>query len=776
MSRRLSDLHTSESGIISKISGHGSFRKRIIELGFVRGKEVKVIKNAPMMDPVEYEVMGYRIALRRSEAELIEVDPPAAGEKASFSKEETLIHESANRYLHGATTRIRVALVGNPNCGKTSLFNRAAHANERTGNYSGVTVDAKTGQCTHKGYSIQLVDLPGAYSLTACAPDEIYVRRHLIDQKPDVVLNVLDTTNLERNMYLTTQLIDMNLNVVIALNLYDEFEKLGGKLDYPVLERMMGIPMVPTVAVSGKGLDTLFDKIIDVFEENEPVVRHIHINYGVDMEKSIKLLQDKIWENGDIVSRVSSRFLAIKLLESDAEAEAMIQKQARNRAAIFEAQAREVAKLERFFGQNLQTTIADVKYGFISGALGETCSGQPLALSQKAGRIDNVLTHKIWGIPIFLLFLAVMFQTTFSLGAIPARWLEAGVALLGQWISAVMPDNSFTDLLVNGVISGVGGVLVFLPNILILFFFISIMEDSGYMARAAFMMDKVMHKIGLHGKSFIPLLMGFGCNVPAILATRTLENRKDRILTMLIIPFMSCSARLPVYLLFIPAFFVKFHGLILFSIYLIGILIGILSSIVLRRILFAKEEAPFVMELPPYRKPTARSVVHHMWSKGAHYVHKMSTVILLASVVIWALGYFPKGRANLEESFIGQIGHLIEPVLRPLGFDWQTGVAITGGFVAKEIIVSTMAVLAGENGAATAIIPQNDQTPFSPLVAYTLMVFVLLYFPCIASIVAIYREAGKKWALFSVFYTILLAWIVSFGVYQVGSLFLRIYN
>ena len=765
--KRLSELKSSETGVIVRVAGHGSFRQRITEMGFVKGKEVKVIKNAPLMDPVEYEIMGYRVALRRSEAELIDVYPfdnedISAAEPSQESDEAkelgTMIQESRNRQYHEARNHIRVALVGNPNCGKTSLFNRATHANERVGNYSGVTVDAVAGHFNYKNYHIHLVDLPGTYSLTAYTPEELYVRRHLLEEAPDVILNVVDTPNLERNLFLTTQLIDMNLKVVVALNMYDELEASGANLDYGYLGSMMGIPMVPTVASKAQGFDELFDTIIAVFEDNEPTVRHIHIHYGEDIEKSIQQLQRKIWENDNIAARMSSRYLAIKLLESDSEALALVRSQAVNQADILEFQAKESARLERLFRQNLQTTIADAKYGFISGALQETYSGKPTDSNERMSRIDRILTNRYAGIPIFLIFLFIMFQATFSLGAVPASWLESGVSWLGQLLGGLLPSGVFKALLVDGIVNGVGGVLVFLPNILILFFFISIMEDTGYMARAAFMMDRLMHKMGLHGKSFIPLLMGFGCNVPAIMATRTLQSRKDRILTMLIIPFMSCSARLPIYVLFISAFFVRFQGLVLFSIYLTGILIGFLSSVLFRRVFFAQQEAPFVMELPPYRRPTIVSVLRHMWHKGFQYLQKMGTVILAASIIIWALGYFPMNQSSMEESYIGKVGHFIEPALQPLGFDWQMGVAIASGFAAKEVIVSTMAVLsAGE-----------VEKVYSPLVAYGFMMFVLLYFPCIAAVVAIYREAGRRWALFIVCYTTALAWVVACAVYQIG--------
>ncbi|MDR0953949.1 MAG: ferrous iron transport protein B [Rikenellaceae bacterium] len=808
ITKRLSDLRTAERGVITKVYGHGSFRKRIIEMGFVRGKCVTVIKNAPFQDPVEYEIMGYHIALRRSEAQLIEVsvsDAPAAACRMEANR--TFEDESANRFLHQAGHVINVALVGNPNSGKTSLFNSASGSRERVGNYGGVTVDAKTATMRRNGYTIHLVDLPGTYSLTEYSPEELYVREHILQKMPDVVINVVDASNLERNLYLTTQLIDMDMKVVIALNMYDELEQADAQFDYPLLGQMIGIPIVPTVAAKEQGIDTLFDTVIDVFEDNEPTVRHIHINYGEDVERSIGLLQDMIWQNSDVVARYSSRYLAIKLLEGD-RATVNVSKECKNYFEIEEAARREASRIEKAYGERVETVITDAKYGFIAGALQETYAGDPTLKNQRASRIDRVLTNRWLGIPIFIAILWLMFQTTFTLGGYPMEWIESLFAGLGNVISTAMPDGTLKELIVDGIIGGVGGVIVFLPNILILFLFISFMEDTGYMARAAFIMDRAMHKIGLHGKSFIPLLMGFGCGVPAIMATRTLESRKDRILTMMIVPFMSCSARLPVYTLLIAAFFPTNQGLILLSIYAIGTLIGILSSVVLKNLFFRKEEAPFVMELPPYRWPTVKSVARHTWGKGVQYLKKMGSVILIASVIVWALMTYPKqpeiipndpalhasvAQADLpseeqqaaeqqEQSYIGQLGHLIEPAIRPLGFDWRIGVSLLSGFAAKEIVVSTMAVLTGagedeasltENlqGQTYTSGPKAGEKVFTPLVAYTMMIFILLYFPCAAAIAAIRKEAGWRWALFSVLYTTSLAWILSFLVYQIGSRF-----
>lgn len=784
--QRLSTLKTSEEGVITRVYGRGSFRNRIAEMGFVRGKNVKVIKNAPMQDPVEYEIMGYRIALRRSEAEMIEVTGSNENRQENSPSYATLEHENKNRFLDKAGSTIRVALVGNPNSGKTSLFNVSSGSHERVGNYSGVTIDAKATSFSHNNYTIQLIDLPGTYSLTEYTPEELYVRTYILHEMPDVVINVVDASNLERNLYLTTQLIDMDLSVVMALNMYDELESSGSKLDYSLLGRMIGIPIVPTVASERRGIPQLFDTIIDVFENRQPEIRHIHINYGNDLEESINKLQNLIWENKELATHYSSRYLSLKLLEDD-DATLSYIRPCSNYEQIVAVADQERERLEKRLGSSPGELITDSKYGFIAGALEETLTNQTKDKNKKATRIDRLLTHRIWGIPIFMFFMWVMFQTTFSLGEIPAEWMAAGMDALGVWVTNMMPVGPLQELIVNGMIAGVGGVIVFLPNILILFFFISLMEDTGYMARAAFIMDKAMHTMGLHGKSFIPLLMGFGCSVPAIMATRTLRSKKDRLLTMIIIPFMSCSARLPVYVLLISAFFAKQKGLILFSIYLMGIVVAVLSSLIFKRIFFKKEEAPFVMELPPYRVPTTRSVIRHMWDKGAQYLRKMGSIILLASILIWALGHYPNHDETLspseqqEQSYIGQMAKGIEPVIRPLGFDWRMGASIVSGLAAKEVIVSTVAVLAdADQGGSLAEKLQNQvytsgermgEKVYTPLVAYSFMVFVLLYFPCVAAITAIRKEAGWPWALFTLFYTTGVAWLISFAVFQIGSLF-----
>ena len=820
----LSDLKTGEIGIITKVVGHGAFRKRITEMGFVKGKKVKVIKNAPLQDPVEYEIMDYKVSLRRTEALLVEVIAADNTDFVEDVKFEGIIDEETLKISAIEKGKIiNVALVGNPNSGKTTLYNFASGSHERVGNYGGVTVDAREATFKQSSYTFKIVDLPGTYSITEYTPEELFVRTHITEKNPDIIVNVIDASNLERNLYLTTQLIDMNIKVVIALNMNDELEKKGAKLDYEALVKMIGIPIIPTVASKGKGIVELFNKLIEVYEDKDPIVRHIHINYGNNIETAIAHIQKLIKENKEITDKFSSRYLAVKMLETDTAALNQIS-QCSNFEKIKKQTEIEIKTLEKEYNEKSGTIITDAKYGFIAGALNETFQPGVEENRKKTNTIDNFLTHKLFGFPIFIFFMWLMFQITFSVGSYPMDWIDSGVGWVGELIKNYMSEGPLRDLLVDGIIGGVGGVIIFLPNILILFFFISFMEDSGYMARASFIMDKLMHKIGLHGKSFIPMLMGFGCNVPAIMATRTLENKKDRLLTMMIIPFMSCSARLPVYVLLISAFFPKNQGMVLISIYLIGIIIAVLVALAMKKILFAKQDVPFVMELPPYRIPTLKNTSIHMWHKGVQYIKKMGSVILLASIIIWSLGYFPRNvkySANYDEqiaviklnnnlsdsskkeqtnkielikqsekqekSYIGQMGHFIEPVISPLGFDWKIGVSIITGLAAKEIVVSTMGVLyqtdfSSNESSANMQSKLKEQTfsqgklkgqkVFTPLTAYAMMLFVLIYFPCIAVIAAIKKESDIKWAVFTMIYTTGLAWLIAFLTYQIGSLFI----
>lgn len=785
---RLADIPTGNECVIVKVHGHGSFRNRIVEMGFVKGEKVSVIKNAPLRDPIEYKLMDSHLSLRHSEAELIEV-VNITGYQAEGDENYngTFQDEAVGEVLREKTKTINVALVGNPNCGKTSFFNRATGLREKVGNYSGVTVDAKEATLRHKDYTIHLIDLPGTYSITEYTPEEIYVRKYITGHHPDVVLNVVDASSLERNLFLTTQLIDMNIRVVMALNMYDELARGGEVLDCNYLGQLLGFPIVPTTASQGLGIEDVLDKIIEVFEDRNELSRHIHINYGQEIEGAISRIKEEIVPNKSITDRFAPRYLSIKLIEDDNITRQVLE-EVPNYAKICEVAARQRQILEKEYKEDTRTVITNAKYGFIRGALKETLTVGDKDKRQLTSAIDTVLTNQWLGFPVLLLFMWVMFQATFSLGSYPMEWIEAGVGHLGDWVSHTMPAGPLTDLFVDGVIAGVGGVIVFLPNILILFFFISLMEDTGYMARAAFIMDKLMHKIGLHGKSFIPLLIGFGCNVPAIMATRTLESRRERLMTMLITPFMSCSARLPVYILMVSAFFPVNQGLILLSVYLVGIFLGILTALVLKKTVFKKVSDPFVMELPPYRMPTMRNTVIHMWDKSAQYLKKMGTIILFASILIWALGYYPQhpeyakqSAEQMENSYIGKVGQAVEPVIEPLGFDWKMGVSIITGLAAKEIVVSSMGILyhagegANENSQTLTENLQKQtnaqgQKVFTPLVAYCFMLFILIYFPCMAAIAAIRKEAGWGWAGFTIFYTTALAWIVAFCVYQIGSL------
>ncbi len=773
---RLSDLKTGEKAIILNVRGHGGFRKRILEMGFVKGQTVEVLLNAPLQDPVKYKVMGYEVSLRRQEAEMIEISYDLhIDDSIKYAHSAELIENigfigSSDPSLHHTHERtISVALVGNPNCGKTSLFNFASGAHERVGNYSGVTVDAKEGYTDFEGYRIKLVDLPGTYSLSAYSPEELYVRKQLVEETPDVIINVIDSSNIERNLYLTTQLMDMHLRVVIALNMFDETERRGDKFNIDTLSSLMGMPMVPTSFKTGMGLHELMSEVVHVFESREGhdnYYRHIHINHGHEIEDGIANIQQYLKGHDLLRLRYSTRWLAIKLLEKDVEAEEVV-KNLPDYQKIVKARSVAAQRVEEETGSDLETAIMDAKYGFVSGALQEAGykMGQKSDTYKVTHNIDAVITHRWLGFPIFFVLLYLMFEVTFTLGQYPMDWIEMGVEWLGDFIAQSMSDGPLKAMLVDGIIGGVGSVIVFLPQILILYTFISLMEDSGYMARAAFIMDKLMHGMGLHGKSFIPLIMGFGCNVPAVMATRTIESRRSRLITMLILPMMSCSARLPIYIMITGAFFaVRYQSMVMVSLYLIGIILSVITARLLSIWVIKGEDTPFVMELPPYRFPTSKAIMRHTWEKGKQYLKKMGGVILVASIIVWAMGYFgTMGVApSLESSFIGMLGKTIEPIFLAQGFDWRLDISLIAGVGAKEIVASTIGVLYGDAGF-----------DFSQLTAFCFLLFVLIYFPCIATIVAIKNESGSwRWALFAAIYTTVLAWVVSAVVYQIGSLVL----
>lgn len=848
---RLSELRPGDKGVVVKVLGHGGFRKRIVEMGFIRGNMVEVLLRAPLGDPVKYRLLGYEISLRLDEASMIEVVTPdeigddgsadGLGDLATIADEarpsgEARLKEAAMRKRR----TINVALVGNPNCGKTSLFNFASGAHERVGNYAGVTVDAKEGRAEFEGYEFNIVDLPGTYSLTAYSPEEMYVRRQIVEKTPDVVVNVIDTNNLERNLYLTAQLIDMNLRMVCALNMYDEMESRGDKLNRETLGSLLGVPMVPTVFKTGKGVKTLFHVIINMYEgldfvdskgninpdvasdirqwhdkvaseadsdhdedfasgarPRRNVARHIHVNHGQYVEKAIAAVQETLKPYEQLRTRYSTRYLAIKLLENDKDAReltAPLPDAGRIGKACRAAEEQIRADLQT----DSETAIMDAKYGFIRGALAEAGykMGEKMGAYRVTHMIDALVTNRWLGLPLFFLILFLVFEVTFSLGQMPMDWIEDGVAWLSATLGGLLPDGPVRDMIIDGALAGVGAVIVFMPQILILYFFISLMEDSGYMARAAFIMDKFMHRMGLHGKSFIPLIMGFGCNVPAIMATRTIESRRSRLVTMLVVPFMSCSARLPIYIMIVGTFFAaQWQAAVVVSLYIAGVAAAVVMSRVFCRFMLKSDDTPFVMELPPYRFPTAKAIGRHTWDKGQQYLRKMGGIILMASIVVWALGYFPRhpelSRPEQQErSFIGRIGQFVEPAFRPQGFTWKQDVSIIAGVGAKEIVASTLGVLyadddsfaddetldaANEAGREqtkyTVLREKMEADGMTPLTAYSYLLFILLYFPCLATVAAIKGETGSwRWAVFLAAYTTGVAWVASAVFYQVARL------
>jgi ferrous iron transport protein B len=701
--------------------------------------------------------------------------------------------------------RITVALAGNPNAGKTTLFNRLTGSRQKVGNWGGVTVDKKEGRLSYKGYSIHLVDLPGTYSLTPYSIEEIIARNFILDEKPDVVINVVDASNLQRNLYLTAQLMELDTRLVLAFTMMDLARDTGLTIDTRRLSELFDTPIVQVVGTTGVGLEDLLDAAVAAARQPKSGGRRVEIRHIKEIEREIEGIESELRKDDAFSSSHSTRWIALKLLEEDPAVRDLVTRGTPAAAGALTAVARARETIESRFGDDPSGLIVDRRYGFVAGAVREAVKRKTMPRIDATRRIDAVLVHRLLGFPILFFLIWLMFQLTFTLGEYPTAVIEAGISWLGGFLRAALPAGVVSSLLTDGIIPGVGGVLVFIPNIFILYLIISIFEDSGYMARAAFIMDKVMHTLGLHGKSFIPMIMGFGCNVPAIAATRTLESKQDRIITILINPLISCSARLPVYILLAGTFFPNHAGNVIFSIYLLGIVLAFIIGRLFKETIFKTDSLPFVMELPPYRLPTIRGTLIHMWEQGSQFLKKMTTVILLGSVVIWFLSNYPAaldrnhppttGKSRIEEtaapharevipapvpdgtvtgpgarpgpaSYLERIGLSIGPVFTPLGFPWEAQVALLSGFVAKEIVVSTFGVLYGT--ADDSIGARMEHSGWTPASAYAFMVFVLLYTPCLATIAAIKRETSPTIASFSVGYSLVLAWIVAFAAYRIG--------
>lgn len=681
--------------------------------------------------------------------------------------------------------RITVALAGNPNSGKTTIFNLLTGARQHVGNYPGVTVEKKEGLCRYEGYEMTVVDLPGTYSLTAYSTEELVARNFIIQQQPDIVVDVVDASTIERNLYLATQLMEMNVPLVLAFNMSDVAEQNGLLFDIEQLSMLLEAKIVPMVGSKGKGKKELLDAIIQTAQQGRKQRTH-QVGYGEEIEQELATIEAMTArKEPQLTERYGSRWAAVKLLERDDDLTARVQSR-----AVLDAVAASVAHLKDIFGDEPEVVMADRRYGFISGACQETIKTTVELRHGYSDMIDAIVTNRMLGLPIFLILMYVVFFLTFKIGKYPMGWLEWLFAWAGQVIAGFWPAASeswLKSLLVDGVIGGVGGVIVFLPNILLLFLAIALLEDTGYMARAAFVMDRVMHKIGLHGKSFIPMLVGFGCSVPAIMATRILENRRNRLTTIMVIPLMSCGAKLTIYALIIPAFFLeKWHGPMMWLIYLIGIVLAIICIKFLRLTVFKGEAVPFVMELPPYRMPTLKSVSIHTWQRGWMYLRKAGTIILAISILLWFASSYPKPgheslqdlrpeqaqQKRLEYSALGRFGRVIEPVIRPLGFDWKIGTALIGATAAKEVFVSQLAIVyaVGSAGEGTTTLRQRLHANYTPLTGFCIMLFCLIYAPCVATVAMTKQETNSwGWAMFQFLGLTVLAYVVTMIVYQIGS-------
>lgn len=824
---KLTELEIEEGFVVDKVATEGEIRQRIIEMGFTPGAKGWIVRKAPLGDPIEVHIMDYEISLRNSEAKGIEVSKSEEVEikkdrilKSSDTKKEkleldsNLIENKEDIYkktkVPSNNTKLKVAIAGNPNCGKTTIFNALTGANYKVANYPGVTVERREKDIVYNGYTYDLIDLPGVYSLSAYSQDEVVACDVLLNEKPDFIIDVIDATNLERNLYLTLQLIELGIPIVCVLNMYEFAEKNGVKINEKILTDILRLPFIKVYGNKYESVLLILDKIEDMYKSGNKLNKDAAMRYGETVEKSIKTITDNM--QGDL-SDLHKRWLAIKTFEKDERAIHSIRRECSNGGEVIEMVNKEIIKLESSENAKSDSIMADKRYSYIRGALQEAVKKDNIRAFNFTEAADVVFLNKWLGIPIFLVVLWLIFKVTFTLGAYPQEWIDMGISALSDFVGGLLEGSPLIQsLVVDGIIGGVGAVLSFFPLVLILFVGISFLEDCGYMARAAFLMDKVMHRLGLHGQSFIPLFLGFGCSIPATMAARTLRNKKDRIVTVLITTFMSCGARVPVYLMFTAAFFSpKIAPTIMFSIYIIGVITAFIIAFILRKALFKGEETPFVMELPPYRAPRAKAVLRHMFDRGWMYIKKAGTYVFAASVIIWALMTFPQYEPNEQEevslreqaiaiaseqeldiedeeiinteydkvlsseglrrSYAGQIGRFIEPIIKPLGFDWRIGIALVAGGAAKEVLVSTIAQIVRvdeEDEASLTELLQNDPV-FNPIVAYSLLLFVLLYFPCFAAIGVMGAEIGNKWIPFIVVYTLAVAWIVSFVFYQIAG-------
>ncbi|MBN2656940.1 MAG: ferrous iron transport protein B [Spirochaetales bacterium] len=813
MEQPLSELNIGQNAVVISVNAKGEVKRRLLDMGMCKGAVFTVIRIAPLGDPIVIKIKGFDLSLRMEEAASIVVETEIKEEDRGLEKDKLYSPVDASlKSREKGRKEINVALLGNPNSGKTSLFNCLAGAHQKVGNFSGVTVEKYEGFVRYKDYKINLIDLPGTYSLTAYSPEEVVARNYIIEERPDIVIDVIDGTNLERNLYLTTQIMELEVDVLYAINMIDEVEKQGIEIDIQQIQKLLGSHVVTTSAARHLGIDLLLDHVIRVYEGDISVTKNKLI-YSRYIEEQIGKLKNLLVSDAWLSSRYNLHWLAVKLLENDQ----LVYETVKQRSIWIRVERilnETLDIFEKTVHRDPDVVITEDRHSFIRGAIRETVQVPNKIKKNLTDYIDDIVLNRILGLPIFFGIMWLIFQFTFTVGQYPMDWLDSLFSFIAQGVGVLLPEGFLKSLVVDGIISGVGGVLVFVPNILLLFLAISLLEATGYMARAAFVVDKAMHKIGLHGKSFIPLITGFGCTVPAIMACRTLKNRADRIVTMMITTFMSCGARLPVYILLIGAFFPPSQaGNVLFGIYMLGVLIALLSALVMKKVVFRDESEPFVMELPPYRKPSGSSVLRQVGFKAGMYVKKAGTIILGASVLIWLMTNYPVSKdisdhyesvrreiasdtslgsrekieliaaadfdeaaGQMEYSLAGRFGKLTEPLVKPIGFDWKIGISLTAGLAAKEIIVSTMNTIYSVQDSGDIKRLSSDfktVTGYSTATALSLMVFVLLYAPCMAAIAVFHKEAGRwKYTALMFAYTMSVAWIVSFIVYRIALLFI----